>query len=103
MIGSWPFLCVGVAVRPTTYLALTCRITCSNVNAEMWWHSFTIPWPYSATRSFTCSLLAEALDSRSPIGRAVAGDERQPAWTPRFATNQAATAVVPKAVGAQRM
>src|ERR1035438_8415939 len=53
MIGWCPSFRVGVAVRPTTYLAFTCRITCSNVKAEMWWHSSTITWPYSATKSFT--------------------------------------------------
>jgi hypothetical protein len=34
-------------------LAFTCRITCSNVKADMWWHSLTITWPYSAKKSFT--------------------------------------------------
>src|ERR1035441_5834464 len=46
---------VGVAVKPTTYLAFTCLITCSKVKADMWWHSSTITWPYSATKSFTSS------------------------------------------------
>src|SRR6266481_2438297 len=53
MIGWCPSFRVGVAVRPTTYLAFTCLITCSNVKADMWWHSSTITWPYSATKSFT--------------------------------------------------
>src|ERR1039458_10076610 len=55
MIGWCPSFRVGVAVRPTTYLAFTCLMTCSNVKAEMWWHSSTITWPYSATKSFTSS------------------------------------------------
>src|ERR1035438_6998215 len=55
MIGWWPSFRVGVAVRPTTYLAFTCFITRSKVNAETWWHSSMITWPYSATRSFTSS------------------------------------------------
>jgi hypothetical protein len=33
--GVVPVFRVGVAGRPTTYLALTCRLTCSKVNAEM--------------------------------------------------------------------
>src|ERR1035437_107885 len=53
MIGWCPSFRAGVAVKPTTYLACTGRITCSNVKADMWWHSSTITWPYSATKSFT--------------------------------------------------
>jgi hypothetical protein len=30
---------VGVAVRPITYLAFTCLMTCSNVKADIWWHA----------------------------------------------------------------
>src|SRR5947209_5078412 len=55
MIGWCPSFRVGVAVKPTTYLAFTCRITCSKVKADMWWHSSTITWPYSATKSLTSS------------------------------------------------
>src|SRR6266403_1769930 len=62
MIGWCPSFRVGVAVRPTTYLAFTCLITCSNVKADMWWHSSTITWPYSATKSFTSSFRVQALN-----------------------------------------
>src|SRR6266571_8856176 len=56
MIGWCPSLRSGVAVRPRTYLAFTCFITCSKVNADKWWHSSTMTCPYSATRSLTPSL-----------------------------------------------
>src|SRR5271165_5078176 len=56
MIGWCPSLRSGVAVRPRTYLAFTCFITSSKVNADKWWHSSTMTCPYSATKSLTPSL-----------------------------------------------
>jgi hypothetical protein len=58
-----PSFLVGVAVNPTTNLALTWRITRSNVKAERWWHSSIITCPYSATKSLT-SLAMQALNNR---------------------------------------
>src|ERR1035441_8552913 len=71
MMGWWPSLRSGVAVNPRTYFAFTCLITCSNVNADKWWHSSTITCPdlvrrekrqrLSQTSTRQCNVLCEFL------------------------------------------
>jgi hypothetical protein len=45
MIGCCPSRRIGVAVRPSTYLALVRFRMASNDTAPTWWHSSTITWP----------------------------------------------------------